>query len=61
MNAGLPAFDRVHLERLKLAADILLSETDTISDPLETELTLYRERIQHALLLPGHGGGEASA
>ena len=41
---------RLHLERLKLAADVLLSERDDIPDPLEAELTLFRERVEHALL-----------
>jgi hypothetical protein len=44
--------DRVGLERLKLAADVLLRETDAIPDTLETELTLFRERVERALLLP---------
>jgi hypothetical protein len=52
----LPAFDRIHLERLKFAADILLAETDAISDPLESELTIFRDRVEHALLLPGQPG-----
>jgi len=34
--------DRLHLERLKLAADVLLSECDDIPDSLEVELTLFR-------------------
>ena len=29
---------RLHLERLKLAADVLLSESDDIPDQLEAEL-----------------------
>ncbi len=45
-------FGRVSLERLKLAADVILSETDAIPDTLETELVLLRERIERALLLP---------
>jgi len=53
MPDTLPAFDRTHLERLKLAADILLSEHDAITDSLEVELTLFRDRVQHALLA-GH-------
>jgi hypothetical protein len=49
---ALTDFGRVGLERLKLAADIILSETDAIPDTLETELTLFRERVERALLLP---------
>jgi hypothetical protein len=52
MNDTLPAFERIHLERLKLAADILLAEHDAIPDPLEAELTIFRERVERALLLP---------
>jgi hypothetical protein len=47
---------RLHLERLKLAADVLLSESDDIPDQLEAELTLFRDRLEHALLaLPAPG------
>jgi hypothetical protein len=46
----------IHLERLKLAADVLLSERDDIPDTLEAELTLFRERVEHALLA-GDGAG----
>ncbi len=46
----LTARDRLHLERLKLAADILLAERDDIPDTLEAELTLFRDRVEHALL-----------
>ena len=53
VNDTLPAFERTHLERLKLAADILLSERDAIADSLEVELTIFRDRVEHALLLPG--------
>lgn len=49
---ALTDFGRVGLERLKLAADVILSETDAIPDTLATELILYRERIEYALLLP---------
>jgi hypothetical protein len=46
----LTSHDRLHLERLKLAADVLLSECDDIPDTLEAEITLFRDRVQHALL-----------
>jgi hypothetical protein len=61
MTDTLPTFERTHLERLKLAADILLSEHDSITDPMEAELILFRDRVEHALLLPGHPNGEAIA
>ena len=60
MNDTLPALERTHLERLKLAADILLSEHDAIADSLEVELTIFRERVEHALLT-GHANAEAIA
>jgi hypothetical protein len=53
-------FERVHLERLKLAADVILAEADAIGDTLETELTIYRDRLEHALLLPVATGQAAS-
>ena len=49
---ALADFERVGLERLKLAADVILSETDAIPDTLATELTLFRERVERVLLLP---------
>jgi hypothetical protein len=55
-----PGFQRIHLERLKLAVDVILSEAEAISDALEAELTIYRDRLEHALLLPaptGQAGG----
>lgn len=55
-----PGFQRTHLERLKLAADVILSEGEAIGDALEAELTIYRDRLEHALLLPvptGQAGG----
>jgi hypothetical protein len=56
VNDILPGLERTHLERLKLAADVLLSEPDAITDPLEVELTIFRERVEHALLLPSQPG-----
>jgi hypothetical protein len=46
-------FERTHLERLKLAADVILSEAGGIPAPLESELVILKERVEHALLLPG--------
>jgi hypothetical protein len=57
---SLSARDHLSLERLKLASDVLLSNHDDIP----VELTLFRECLEHALLLPansaraaGHGLG----
>jgi hypothetical protein len=47
-----PDFHRIHLQRLKLAADVILSEAPDLSTSLETELLLYRELIECALLEP---------
>lgn len=49
---GMPPFERVHLERLLLAADVILelSGEGPLSDPLEAELREFRERVQLALL-----------
>jgi hypothetical protein len=50
-----PGFQHTHLERLKLAADIILGEGNGIGDSLTAELAIYRDRIEHALLsLPPH-------
>ena len=49
-------FQLVNLQRLKLAADVILAEAeefgDVIPSPLESELVIFRERIERALLLP---------
>jgi hypothetical protein len=50
---ALTGFAKVSLDRLKLAADVILSEPDAIPDSLEVELTLFRERVEQAMLLPG--------
>lgn len=50
MPDSLPALDQTHLERLKLAADILLAEHDAIPDSLEVELVIFRDQVEHALL-----------
>ena len=50
---ALADFGKVSLDRLKLAADVILRETDALTDGLEVELTLYRDRVERALLLPG--------
>ena len=54
-----PGFQRIHLERLKLAADVILSEGGAIGDALEQELVIFRDRIEHALLLPLPAGQPA--
>ena len=51
-NDPLSDWDRIHLERLKLATDVLLSEAGDIPEPMEEELSLFRDRVERALLLP---------
>jgi hypothetical protein len=45
-------FERSSLERLKLAADVILAEGENIGDALTAELAIFRDRVEHALLLP---------
>ncbi len=44
------SLERTHLEKLKLAADVILAESEAIEDALEAELTVFRDRVEHALL-----------
>jgi hypothetical protein len=44
------SLERTHLEKLKLAAEVILAEGEAIEDALEAELTVFRDRVQHALL-----------
>lgn len=54
MQEGLFKFERTHLERLKLACEVLLelAGDDQISGGLEVELYAFRERVECVLLLP---------
>jgi hypothetical protein len=48
--------ERTHLDKLRLAADVILAEGEAIEDALEAELTVFRDRVQHSLLaLPEAG------
>ena len=49
---ALATFERVNLDRLRLAADVILAEGGDIGDALTTELVLFKERVERALLLP---------
>jgi hypothetical protein len=53
------AFERTHLERLRLAAGVLLElgGVPALPESLEVELTIVKERVEHALLLPGQPAG----
>ncbi len=46
--------ERTSLERLRLAAEVIVAETDAIPDTLEAELGLFKDRVELALLLPDH-------
>jgi hypothetical protein len=54
MQEGLLKFERTHLERLRLACDVLLelAEDDQISDGLEVELRDFKEQVERRLLMP---------
>jgi hypothetical protein len=54
-------FPRINLDRLKLAADVILSEGEDIGDALTAELTLFKERVERALLLSAPNSGSATA
>lgn len=46
-------YDRIFLEKLRLAADVILrlgEDDDGISEILESELYLFRDRVERAFL-----------
>jgi hypothetical protein len=59
----LPSFARADLERLKLAAEVILrfADDDVLPAPLEAELVILRDRRDHALLLPPGGSAAGPA
>lgn len=60
---ALPSFARADLERLKLAAEVILrlADDDVLPAPLEAELVILRDRLEHALLLPADGSAVGPA
>lgn len=53
MTDALESHDRVYLDKLCLAAEVLIragEETEVVNDALESELVLLRERLETALL-----------
>lgn len=47
--------DRIYLEKLRLAVEVLLREAEDpggTPDTLESELYIYRDRVDHVLLGP---------
>jgi len=48
-------FERVYFERLRLAAQVILEaapDLELVTDPLEAELGIFKERVEFLLLLP---------
>jgi hypothetical protein len=48
-------FERTYFEKLRLAAQVILDaapDVDFVSDPLEVELAIFKDRVEHILLLP---------
>jgi hypothetical protein len=48
-------FERTYLERLRLAAQVILDaapDLELVTDPLEAELHIFKERTEFLLLLP---------
>jgi hypothetical protein len=51
----LPDFERTYLERLRLAVQVILDaapDLELVTDPLEVELQIFKERVEFLLLLP---------
>jgi hypothetical protein len=51
----LHGFERTYLERLRLAAQVILDaapDLEIVTDPLEVELQIFKERVEFLLLLP---------
>jgi hypothetical protein len=48
-------FESTYFERLRLAAQVILEaapDLSLITDPLEVELVIFKERVEFLLLLP---------
>lgn len=59
------SFDRIFLEKIQLATNVLieLGEDGVLNNSFETELFLFKDRIERALLLgePGRPGDDGTA
>ena len=54
-RAALHEFERTYLEKLLLAARVILEAAPDLAlvpDPLEVELGIFKDRVEFALLLP---------
>jgi hypothetical protein len=63
-NDGLSDMDRVFLEKLRLAANVILElgeDPDVLPSPLEVELNLFKDRVERVLLMPGTSGNSPDA
>jgi hypothetical protein len=52
-------FERTYFERLRLAAQVILDaapDLELVTDPLEAELHIFKERTEFLLLLPEYAG-----
>jgi len=52
---ALSDFERTYLGKLRLAAEVILGaapDLELVSDPLEVELGIFRDRLEFLLLLP---------
>jgi hypothetical protein len=50
-------FERTYLEKIRLAVQVILEAaptSDLVSDSLEVELDILKDRVEFALLLPEH-------
>jgi hypothetical protein len=48
-------FERTYFEKLRLAAQVILDaapDGDFVSDPLEVELAIFKDRMEFMLMLP---------
>jgi hypothetical protein len=57
---GLFGFERTYLEKLRMAAQVILEaapDSDLVCDGLEAELEIFKDRVEFALLIPGHAPG----
>jgi hypothetical protein len=58
---GLHEFERTYFERLRLAAQVILEaapDLRLVTDPLEAELGIFKERVEFLLLLPEYAENE---
>lgn len=51
---GLEPYERIRLEKLRLATEVILelAGDNILPAPLESELYIFRDRVHSALLLP---------